>query len=161
MKRAIKISLVTTVFLVFSLMLLAGCGNRSGSTIDEPEITAEYLIEDYSQQLITDGGHNFIGSVVMEKLDETYLVHFTEKEVVSNAAEPTGYYIAETNVTLEATLGSDARFVCIHEGEAEVSNANDFMKHQKADDGKLYSVYFLGTSAELIIEVDPATVIGQ
>lgn len=156
-----KLCFMTILICALMVLVFAGCGNKSGGTIDEPEITAEYLIEDYTQQLLTDGGHNFTGSIVMEKSGEAYLVHFAEKEVVPDAADPNGYYIADTNVTLESTLGSDARIVLLDEGEAKVAKADGFIKAQKENPDRLYSVYFMGTSTELIIEVDPKSVITQ
>lgn len=159
MKSRSRICFAAVMICLLLLPAFTGCSNKSGNTIDEPEITPDYLIEDYSQQLITDGGSNMTGHVTMEKQDGTYAVYFAEKEVIPNSEYDKGYYIADTNVTMDATLGSDARFVCIRNGEATVSDADDFIKHQDEDADRLYSVYFLGTSAELIIEIDPADIV--
>ena len=161
MKTRIRICIAAMTLSILLAFAFAGCSNKSGNTIDESEITADYLIEDYSQQLITDGGENMLGHVTMEKTGDTYAVHFSEREVVPSTEYKEGYYIADTNVTVDGTLGLDARFVCLHDGEAEVSNADDFIKHQNDDSERLYSVYFLGTSAELIIEVEPESVIAE
>ena len=159
MKGSKITSLTAILICIFSMLIFAGCTNKSGSTIDEPEITPDYLINDYSQQLITDGGESMLGHVTMEKTDGIYAVHFAEKDVVPSSEYEDGYYIADTNVSMEATLGSDARFVCIHDGKEVVSNPKEFIKHQNEDEERLYYVYFLGTSAELIIEVEPENVV--
>lgn len=157
MKRAIRISLMAAAICVLTLMLFVGCGNKSGSTIDEPEITAEYLIEDYSQQLITDGGETMNGSVVMVKSNGTYSLDFAELEVVPSSYDDDGYYLANTNIYKTATLGSDARIVLLDDDVPVVSNADELIDEN--DDDTLYAVYFLGSSAELIIELDPEKMI--
>lgn len=108
MKTRIRICIAAMTLSILLAFAFAGCSNKSGNTIDEPEITADYLIEDYSQQLITDGGENMLGHVTMEKTGDTYAVHFSEREVVPSTEYKEGYYIADTNVTVDGTLGLDA-----------------------------------------------------
>ena len=57
------------VCLVLCLLtfLMAGCGEKkSGSTIAEPEITGQYLQEEYSQQLLTDGAETVLGYITKD-----------------------------------------------------------------------------------------------
>lgn len=154
MKKAIKTSLLTTVVCVLSLTIFVGCGTMSGS---EPEITAEYLMEDYSQQLMTDGAETMSGSLVMVKSNGSYGLDFAELEVVPSSYDDDGYYLANTNIYKTATLGSDARIVLLEDDVPVVSNADELIDEN--DDDTLYTVYFLGSSAELIIEVDPENMI--
>ena len=161
MKTRTRICIAAMTFSLLLAFAFTGCSNKSGNTIDEPEITAEYLIEDYSEQLMTDGGEKMLGHVTIEKSGETHAVHFSEREVVPNSEYKEGYYIADTNVTIDGTLGFDARFVCLNDGEAEVSNVDEYIKHQNDEPDRLYSVYFLATSAELIIEAEPESVIAE
>lgn len=157
MIRNKKVYFAVAALCIISMIFLAGCTGRSGQTINEPEITPDYLIEDYSQQLITDGGEYMTGTVDMQKADNTYTVNFSETDVIPNSDYDEGYYLANTNIYKEATLGSDARIVLIVDGETVVANADEFIKHNSED--KIYTVYFLGSSAELIIEVNPEDII--
>lgn len=157
MIRNKKVYFAATAFCIISMIFLAGCTSRSGQTINEPEITPDYLIEDYSQQLMTDGGEHMTGTVDMQKADNTYTVNFSETDVIPNSNYDEGYYLANTNIYKEATLGSDARIVLIADGENVVADADEFIKHNSED--KIYTVYFLGSSAELIIEVNPEDII--
>lgn len=155
------------VVCLFVLMASVGCGQKKvGNTIPEPEITTDYLASEYSQQLITDGAETIQGNVTIEKSDDSYTVHITEKEVVPNDTSDDGYYIADTNVTKDVSLGFDARIVVEDEGEFALSNADGFIDHYEGDtegekemDDELYTVYLMGESAELIIPVEPETLI--
>ena len=71
--------IVLSLVLCLSMMLfLCGCGEeKSGSTIEEPEITGKYLQEEYSQQLLTDGAETMIGTVDIEKKDDNYNFEFS------------------------------------------------------------------------------------
>lgn len=79
MKTRIRICIAAMTLSILLAFAFAGCSNKSGNTIDEPEITADYLIEDYSQQLITDGGENMLGHVTMEK-QATHMLFIFPKE---------------------------------------------------------------------------------
>ncbi len=137
-------------------LVLASCNsNQSGNTIDEPEITPEYLTEDYAQQLMTDGAETITGDVSIEKTDDSYMVHIIEKEVVPSSSYDEGYYIADTNINKDVAFGDEARIVCAHENERIVSSADDFIENHPDGSEDLYTVYLMGDSAELILLVDP------
>ena len=156
MKRMMRLSVFSLLLCLFSVLLLAGCGEeKSGSTISEPEITGDYLAEEYSQQLITDGAETMLGSVDIEKDGNSYKVHIAEKEVVPSSDYEEGYYIADTNVSKDVTLGEDQRIACLHDGELVVETADHFIKEHANDSEQLYTVYLMGDSAELILGTDP------
>lgn len=157
MTKTKKICLMLTMLCMIPMIFLSGCTGRSGQTINEPEITADYLIEDYTEQLMTDGGEHMTGTVSMKKSDSTYSVEFSEVDVIPNSGYDEGYYLANTNIYKEATLGSDARIVLLSDGETVVADADELIANNTDD--KLYTVYFLGSSAELIIEVEPEDII--
>ncbi|MGN0703543.1 MAG: hypothetical protein ACI4LD_03185 [Lentihominibacter sp.] len=153
--RLIAVSALSVVL----IMMLSGCGDKSGNTIDEPEITSNYLEDEYAEQLVTDGAETMIGYVDISKNDDTYEVHISEQEVVPNSDYEEGYYIADTNLTKDAVLGNYARIVCFNNDEAEVVSAEEFIDQQSASDSSLYTVYLMGDSAELILATDPEEVI--
>jgi len=160
MKKTRFFSSVLPILCLLSVIFLTSCGqDKSGSTIDEPELTAEYLSEEYSQQLLTDGAETMIGTVTISENNGVYDVVISEKEVVPNSDYEDGYYIADTNVVKEGTLGFDARIVCEHEGENIMSDADAFMKEHPDGSEELYTIYMMGNSAELIMITDPEEVI--
>ena len=159
MKKSKRCAILVLTALMLLLLLLAGCGSeKSGNTISEPEITGKYLKEEYSQQLLTDGAETMIGTVDIEKKDDNYKVTVTEKEVVPNSSYNEGYYIADTNLVTDLTLGLDARIASLEDGKLVVESADEFIKSKAEHKDQLFTVYMMGTSAELIIGTDPADV---
>lgn len=162
MKKLMGLSFVFLTLVIFSMSALTGCGEeKSGNTIDEPEITADYLKTEYAQQLTTDGAEIMLGTVELSKNGEFYDVTITEKEVVPSSEYDEGYYIADTNVIKEVTLGSDARITCLIDGEEQVVKARNFINSTDTDADQLYNVYLMGDSAELIMATDPKDVIAE
>lgn len=66
MRRKSKYVVLSLVLCLSMMLFLCGCGEeKSGSTIEEPEITGKYLQEDYSQQLLNDGAETVVGYVTL------------------------------------------------------------------------------------------------
>ena len=162
MRKKLGLFLNCALMCVLFMFVLAGCGeDQSGQTINGPEITGEYLAGEYSQQLITDGAETVLGAVTMEKSGEdSYSVHISEREVVANANYKEGYYVADNNITHDVSFGFDGRIACIENGELIVKSPDEFIEEQDKDSGdeKLYTVYLMGESAELILETEPEDV---
>lgn len=161
--RAKLLTFIGCAFIgVFLMSALSGCGeDKTGQTINEPEITGEYLAGEYSQQLLTDGAETVIGSVTMEKQGEdAYTVHISEREVIVNSNYKEGYYIADNNITHDVSFGFDARIACFENGKLEVKTPEEFIKTQDKNvkEEKIYTVYLIGGSAELILETKPEDV---
>ena len=159
MNRSKKINGLLLTLCIISVFIFAGCGEeKSGNTISEPEITGKYLKEEYSQQLLTAGAETMRGTVDIETKDDNYKVTVTEKEVVPNSSYNEGYYIADTNLVTDLTLGLDARIASLEDGKLVVESADEFIKSKAEHKDQLFTVYMMGTSAELIIGTDPADV---
>lgn len=165
-----KNNIILKTFLLLTCMLvllaLAGCGQKkSGNTIPEPEITTDYLTEEYSQQLMTDGAETMLGTVEVEKSEEsegTYIVHITEKEVVPSENYDEGYYIADTNVTKDVSLGFDARLMVENNGELELSDADSFIdQYPEGSEEQLFTVYLMSDSAELLMPAEPESIVEE
>ena len=162
MNKLKGLSFVFLAVVIFSMSVLTGCGEeKSGNTINEPEITVDYLRTDYAQQLTTDGAEIMLGTVELNKNEDSYNVTITEKEVVPSSSYDEGYYIADTNVTKGATLGSDARMTCQVDGKEQVIKAGDLIKNHENNPEQLYTVYLMGDSAELILATEPKDVITE
>ena len=95
---------------------------------------------------------------MLQKKDDNYKVTVTEKEVVPNSSYNEGYYIADTNLVTDLTLGLDARIASLEDGKLVVESADEFIKSKAEHKDQLFTVYMMGTSAELIIGTDPADV---
>ena len=96
---------------------------------------------------------------VLEKSeDSSYTAHIREQEIVLNSSYDEGYYIADTNVTVDAVLGMDDRMTCIIGGKTQVVTADEFIRYNGEDSQQLYSIYMMGDSAELILAVDPESI---
>ncbi|MGI6767297.1 MAG: hypothetical protein ACOX4R_08865 [Lentihominibacter sp.] len=148
----------TTV--VFSIGLtMAGCGDKSGGTYDEPEITAEYLMGEYAEQLLTDGAEPIQGSVEMTETDETYTLTVAQKEIVPSENYKDGYYIADRNLKTELYLDNECRIVWDNNGTYEVGNTEEFISDYNGKPDTIYTVYCFGDLAELIVVIDPADMI--
>ncbi|MDO4544588.1 MAG: hypothetical protein Q4C25_00380 [Bacillota bacterium] len=163
MKRLMKLGIVFLLLCLSSVLVLCGCGEeKSGGTIEEPDITGEYLSEEYAQQLLNDGAATMLGSVTIEDTEDgSYTVHIVEKEVIVNSSYDEGYYIADTNVTKDVPLSGDARIACLHDGELVVEDVEEFIANHEggdADPVKLYTVYMMGESANLILATEPESV---
>lgn len=162
MKRLGKLRFLTLLLSMALMLILASCNSdQSGNTIDEPEITADYLTEDYSQQLLTDGAETMTGAVSLEGADGSYTVHIIEKEVVASDSYDEGYYIADTNVVKDVALGPEARIVCAEGDELMVSDADGFMEHHANDSDELFTIYLMGDSAELIVIAEPKALLSE
>ncbi len=160
MGKNIKLIILSLLLCVFSFAMLSGCGeDKSGSTINEPEITGEYLAEEYSQQLLNDGAETVLGLVTIEKQGEdSYKVNIAEREVVPSSKYDEGYYLADNNINKTVDFGFDARIACIHDGKLEVETPDEFIKNHGEDNQQLYTVYLMGESAELLLATDPKDV---
>ena len=159
MKRIFRSVFLSLLLCTAMAVMLTGCGgDKSGGTIDEPEITGEYLAGEYAQQLTTDGAEIVLGSVDMEKTEDGYSVSVAEKEVVVNDSYEKGYYIADRNLNRDVQLGPEARIAC-DEGETlGVVSPDENRYTYSGDDEQLYQVYLMGESAELLLAVDPEDV---
>lgn len=159
MKKINKVTIYVIAFCMIFALSLTGCGDKSGGTIDEPEITSDYLTEEYAQQLVTDGAEVITGYVTISEKNSYYSISVDEQEVVSNSSYDEGYYIADTNLEKEASLYEDTRIVDEADGELAVTSIEDFVASHTNSNSKLYSVYLMGNTVELIITVEPENLI--
>ena len=160
MNRSKKINGLLLTLCIISVFIFAGCGEeKSGNTISEPEITADYLDGEYADQLINDGAGTMLGTVSVEQSGDSYIAHVTEKEVVPSSDTDDGYYIADTNVSKDIALGQSARMTCMVNGEQKVVTIDEFIKQSSKDPDQIYTIYMMGDSVELMLATDPADVI--
>ncbi len=104
--------------------------NKSGQTINEPDITVDYLQGEYRDQLIRDGAVEIMGSAeVIASDDGMRHVIIHEKEFVEDDNYPNGFYIADKNKSTEAFLPDEARITFLDGGasEPDILGPDDFI----------------------------------
>ena len=139
----------------FCLFAFAGCGNQNEDITEEPELDADYLMGDYTQQLITDGAEQYLGSVSIEKHGDSYKATVAEKEVVASDRYDEGYYIADRNLEHKFTFDDGSRIVRTSKrGDLEYVDSETFLTEGQ-DANALYNVYVIGDSIELMVYVEP------
>lgn len=170
MKTTKTILCVGLFFVLVFVLLLPGCGdkNQSGSTVDEPDITVQYLEEDYVKQLLRDGAEHVFGSIQLsEGEDDSIVVNIEAKEYVEDPDQPNGFYIEDKNYSLSSVLAPEARCTFLSGGTSlpQIMTAEQFAEAYKKDveeyggeknpdyaEHKLYNIYIMSDQIELILE---------
>ena len=154
MKKTLMI-LCTCFALGFCLFAFAGCGSQNKDITEEPELDADYLMGDYTQQLITDGAEQYLGTVTIEKSGDSFVAKVAEKEVVASNRYDEGYYIADRNLEHEFTFDEGSRVVRMSkQGNLEYADSQTFLSEGQDADA-LYNIYVIGNSIELMVYVEP------
>lgn len=161
--RRKHIKRVTALFLA-ALLVFSFCGcNRSGNTIDEPDvITTEYLYGDYAEQLIRDGAEVTLGTVSLESTGtDTYNIIVESMVIVESDITDQGYYIADKNLSSTAPLDPAARIAYISEpgAEAEVITVDEFAEIVTAENydplkegaEQIYDIYSISGSVVMVL----------
>ena len=80
---------ITALLLVCLLGLLTACGTPMGEeAIDNSDITYDYLVEEYSEMLLTDGAEHLIGSIELSTAEDgSPQIVLHPKEASSSANE--------------------------------------------------------------------------
>lgn len=159
MKITRTIMCVGLIFVLVLATLLVGCrdNNQIGSTVDEPEITVEYLEGDYVKQLLRDGAEHIFGNIIISKDEEESIVlNIEAKEFVKDSGHPNGFYIEDRNYSLSAVLSPEARctFLSGDVSLPQIMSTEQFVEayNKDADENKLYDMYIMGDQIELILE---------
>lgn len=161
----IRDGIIAILALIFSAAFIVGCAGPH-NTIDEPEITAEYLSGEYAAQLVRDGASVIFGNIdISEDEEGTIFVQITEKEFVEDSNQPNGFYIADRNQDITYQLASEARATFLYGGASvpEVMNVSGFLDAVMQDyleygegypdysEFKLYDIYVMGEQIELLL----------
>lgn len=163
MRTIRTIMCVGLIFVIALAMLLVGCRDKDqiGMTVDEPEITVEYLEGDYVKQLLRDGAEHVFGSIEFSKNEEDSTVLSIEaKEYVEDSEHPNGFYIEDRNYSISAVLTPEARctFLSGDVSLPQIMSTEQFVEAYKKDvdenggGNKLYDIYIMGDQIELILE---------
>lgn len=95
--------------------------NLSGNSYVEPEITVNYLITEFADQITRDGAEKKFGVIdsVHDNKDGTYTLTVLGKQFVNDNNQPNGFYIADRNIDYSLTLSQSARSVIFANSDPE------------------------------------------
>ena len=109
--RTIGLFLLTGVL----CLSLVACweSNLSGNTYVEPEITVDYLVTEFANQITRDGAEKLFGVIdkIHDNKDGTYTLTVIGKQFVNDSSQPNGFYIADRNINYELILSENVRSV--------------------------------------------------
>jgi|GEM_PF-817762 len=160
------------LLVALSVFCFYGCKNTGliGNTYVEPEITVEYLTSEFSEQLVRDGADKRFGKIenVVDNGNGSFILTIDEKQFVSDANQPNGFYIADRNLTDDLYLGENARTVFFPGGDSTKAmcfeNAKAFIdtlledrsiyspNNSEYEDSQLFYFYIMHNEVVLIIQ---------
>lgn len=169
--KAVKKYLSIGLLIVSTITMLTGCfnSNQSGATVDEPEITLEYLKGEYANQLIRDEAEYVFGCIDLTVAEDgSVLVEIDAKEYVNGDADVQleEAYIEDKNLEISTVLSSEARctFLPGKTTLPQIMTSEEFVEAYQKDmtknggednpeykDNKYYDIYIMGGQIELII----------
>ena len=161
---------LSCVFLLVFLLCLTACGGPDGEeTLEEGELTPEYLKNDYTSQLLTDGAEHLVGSIELSAAADGSPQIILHPKEVSNTANADGTYDVSSYAINRVLSVSDSLYAIFTDG-VEILSADQFLAAVQADydsndiifdeygDHILYDVYALEDQALLIL-YNPAYVL--
>ena len=164
MKRT-KLIQIITCLIICTMVFMTSCVTEGPGTLDEPEITVEYLENEYSQQLLRDGAQILFGSIDLVRVGDDVMITIFEKEIVADPSYPRGFYIADKNLESEfiLSLGVRATFLLRDEGIKQAMEHDEFIdvvwqdffetmaEDPEYQEFRLYYIYVLDGYVELLI----------
>lgn len=165
MKR-IRWILVVICLGISMMAFMTGCVTEGPGTLDEPEITVEYLENEYSRQLRRDGARVLFGTIDLIRVgDYEIKVIIREMEIVSDPEHPDGFYIADKNLESEylLSLGVRGTFFMKEEGAMRAMEHDELIdavwqdffdvmaEEPEYQEHRLYDIYVLDGYVELVI----------
>jgi len=167
MRAKLRLTILLTLSLAM-MFTLAGCRDKSqsGSTYVEPDITVEYLSTEYAEQLLRDGAVHIFGTInIITDENGNPFLEIAEKEFVTDANQPNGFYVADKNLNSRYPLSFEARTTHLAGGTSipTIMTSENFVKAVTSDlklygtsnpeyaQYKLYDIYVIGEQVEMIL----------
>lgn len=165
-KTFIRVSILSMALIL--TVLFSGCGEQDSDNdiMEEPEITVEYLTEEYAEQILRDGGEELLGTIELTgNPDEGYSLTVHSMIIVESSITEEGYYIADKNMSSSVPLDPDANLTYIKSKKKgpEIVSLQEFAQlaqedSQKQKSGgvkpgeeKLYQVYIIGGNSIMLL----------
>ena len=153
---------IAALLLVCLLGLLTACGAPMGEgSLDNGDVTYDYLIEEYSEMLLTDGAEHLIGSVeVSTAEDGSPQIILHPKEAASEPNSDGTYTVSSYAINRVLYLADN---VYATYGDSEtILGGEDFLISvgDEFDDSIMYDVYAMEDQILLIL-ANPAYVLPE
>jgi hypothetical protein len=164
-KKSSLFSIAAIGIIICAVAFAAGCAGGQ-KTEDDPEMTVEHLIGEYTAQLIRDGAEVIFGSIdLAEDDDGAIIINITEKEYVEDPNQPNGFYIAYKNLESSYQLSPEAMATFLPDGSRtpQVLEADRFVEAVERDadvfvsdnpeykEYKLYDIYVMYDQIMLLL----------
>ena len=163
---------ITTILLILVLTMMTACGAPEGEeTLDENQLTLEYLKGDYTSQLLTDGAEHLVGSIEFSTAEDGSIQLILHPKEVSATANSDGTYTVSSYVINRVLSISDSLYATYIDS-ASILSASEFQLTVEADyaaqdatfdeygDYILYDVYVLEDQVLLAL-YNPSYVLPQ
>lgn len=163
-KKFAGLIILTVIFLL--AVSLCGCSGQDEAdghdVLETPELTVKYLSEEYSEQILRDGGKETLGTISINKgHDSKYSLTVHSMVIVESSITEEGYYIADKNISETVPLDPDADVTYIKDESIgpEIVQLDEFISLVQEDNAKaavsgeekLYDVYIIGGNALMIL----------
>lgn len=163
MKRRDFFKITTLLLLIFILGITGSCGAPEGDeTLNESDLTLEYLEEDYTSQLLTDGAEHLVGSIELDVAEDGSPQIILHPKEVSSSANSDGTYNVSSYAINRILSVSDSLYATVS-GSSEILSSGEFLTAVQEDydangtsfddygDYILYDVYALEDQVLLIL----------
>lgn len=150
------------LLLVCLLGLLTGCGAPMGEgSLDNGDITYEYLKEEYSEMLLTDGAEHLIGSVELSTAEDGSPQIILHPKEAASEANADGTYTVSSYAINRVLHLSDSVYATVVGDQAILTGA-EFLDSVSGefDDSIMYDIYALEDQILLILH-NPAYVLPE
>ena len=141
------------LLLISILGLLTACGAPMGEgSLDNEDITYDYLVEEYSEMLLTDGAEHLIGSVELSTAEDgapQIILH--PKEAASEPNSDGTYTVSSYAINRVLYLADNV--YATFGGSETVLDAEEFLLSvsDAFDDSVMYDVYAMEDQILLIL----------
>lgn len=166
-KKSLKIYTMLILTVILSVAV-TGCHvkNQNGSTVEEPEITQEYLEGEYVEQLIRDGAEHLFGNIEIIKGDDgSTEINIITKELVSDSINGGRSLIEDRNYEISYPLSEEARCTFLQGGVSvpQILSADKFVEQYESaikqelptsaasEELLYYDLYIMNEQIELIL----------
>lgn len=162
---------IYTIFILTMMLsvVMTGCHvkNQNGFTVDEPDITLEYLEGEYVEQLIRDGAEHLFGNIEIIKGDDgSTEINIITKELVTDSINGGKTLIEDRNYEISYPLSEEARCTFLQGGVSvpQILSAYKFVEQYESslkqdlpvqgDNSEYlmyYDLYIMNDQIELIL----------
>ena len=144
---------IAAFLLVCLLGLLTACGTPMGEeSYDNSDITVDYLQNEYSEMLLTDGAEHLIGSVELSTAEDgTPQIILHPKEAASKANDDGTYTVSSYAINRVLYL-SDSVYAVTADSQ-DILESGEFLLtvSEEFDDSVMYDVYAMEDQILLIL----------